>query len=66
LKGSFYGDVNPYKEFPTIAKLYLDGKYDLDSLVIKKIDLEDIQEAFDAFHDPNAKNVGRYIVEFEA
>jgi len=65
LKGSFYGDVNPYKEFPMIANLYLEGKYDLNSLVIEKIALDDIQKAFDSFHDPNAKNMGRYIVEFD-
>ncbi len=65
LKGSFYGDVNPFQDFPIIAQMYLDGKYDLDTLVIDKIDLEDINIAFDAFHDPNANNMGRYIIEFE-
>ena len=65
LRGSFYGDVNPFQDFPRIGQLYLDGKYDLDSLLIKKIKLEDINEAFDAFHDPNAKNMGRYVIEFD-
>lgn len=65
LKGSFYGDVNPFDDFPKIAKLYMEGKYDLDSLIIKKIKLEDINVAFDAFHDPKARNMGRYIIEFE-
>ncbi len=65
LKGSFYGDVNPFNDFPRIAQLYLDGKYDLDSLIIKTIKLEDINLAFDAFHDPTAKNAGRYVIEFE-
>ena len=64
LKGSFYGDVNPFNDFPKIAQLYLDGKYDLDSLVIKKITLENINDAFDAFHDPKARNMGRYVIEF--
>lgn len=64
LKGSFYGDVNPFNDFPKIAQLYLDGKYDLDSLVIEKIKLEEINKAFDAFHDPKAKNMGRYVIEF--
>lgn len=65
LKGSFYGDVNPFHDFPIIAQLYLDGQYDLDSLVIKKIKLEEIKTAFDAFHDPAAKNTGRYLVTFD-
>lgn len=64
LKGSFYGDVNPFNDFPKIAQLYLEGKYDLDSLIIRKIKLDDINIAFDAFHDPKAKNMGRYIIEF--
>ncbi len=64
LKGSFYGDVNPFNDFPKIAALYLDGKYDLDSLVIKKIKFEEINTAFDAFKDPNARNMGRYVIEF--
>lgn len=64
LKGSFYGDVNPFQDFPRIGQLYLNGKYDLDSLIIKRIRLEDINEAFDAFHDPSAKNAGRYVIKF--
>ncbi|MBQ0078634.1 MAG: Zn-dependent alcohol dehydrogenase [Eubacterium sp.] len=65
LRGSFYGDVNPFDDFPKIAQMYMDGKYDLDSLIIEKIDLEDINKAFDAFHDPNGNNMGRYIITFE-
>ena len=64
LKGSFYGDVNPFNDFPKISELYLRKKYNLDGLIIEKIDLEDINRAFDAFHDPKAKNMGRYIIEF--
>ena len=44
--------------------MYMDGKYDLDSLIIEKIAFEDINKAFDAFYDPNANNMGRYIIEF--
>lgn len=65
LKGSFYGDVNPYNDFPRIAQLYLDGKYILDDLVITTIKLEDINKAFDTFHDPSAKNAGRYVITFD-
>jgi S-(hydroxymethyl)glutathione dehydrogenase/alcohol dehydrogenase len=62
LKGTFYGDVNPMRDFRLIAGLYLDGRYDLDSLVIEQITLDDIQRAFDAFHDPAGRNLGRYVV----
>ncbi len=64
IKGAFYGEVNPFNDFPRIAQLYLDGQYSLDNLVIKQIKLEDINEAFDAFHDPSAKNTGRYVITF--
>lgn len=47
-----------------IAKLYLEGKYDLDSLIIERIKLEDINRIFDIFRDPKGKNMGRYVVEF--
>jgi S-(hydroxymethyl)glutathione dehydrogenase / alcohol dehydrogenase len=64
LKGSFYGDTQPYRDFPTIAQLYLDGKFMLDELVLDRIQLEDINQAFDSFHDCNCINVGRTVVEF--
>ena len=65
LKGSFYGDTQPFRDFPIIAKLYLDGKYNLDDLVIERITLEDINKAFDGFHDSCCANVGRSVVEFD-
>ncbi|MCP8970923.1 Zn-dependent alcohol dehydrogenase [Ectobacillus ponti] len=64
LKGSFYGDIHPFRDFPILAQLYLDGKLNLDDLVIEKIQLADINRAFDSFHDRNAVNVGRVVVEF--
>ncbi|MDQ0243694.1 S-(hydroxymethyl)glutathione dehydrogenase/alcohol dehydrogenase [Bacillus fengqiuensis] len=64
LKGSFYGDTQPYRDFPMIAQLYLDGKFMLDELVLDRIQLDDINKAFDGFHDCNCVNVGRTVVEF--
>ncbi|MGD6777709.1 Zn-dependent alcohol dehydrogenase [Sutcliffiella horikoshii] len=64
LKGSFYGDTQPYRDFPTIAQLYLDGKFMLDELILGRIHLDDINQAFDSFHDCNCINVGRTVVEF--
>ncbi|UYZ15231.1 Zn-dependent alcohol dehydrogenase [Brevibacillus sp. WF146] len=62
LKGSFYGDVNPFREFPIIARLYLEGKFQLDELVLDRIPLEDINKAFASFEDRDAVNVGRTVV----
>lgn len=66
LKGSFYGDTQPYRDFPIIAQLYLDGKFLLDELVLDRIKLDDINKAFDSFHDCNCVNVGRTVVEFSS
>jgi S-(hydroxymethyl)glutathione dehydrogenase / alcohol dehydrogenase len=66
LKGSFYGDTQPYRDFPTIAQLYLDGKFMLDELILGRIQLDDINQAFDSFHDCSCINVGRTVVEFSS
>ncbi|MDQ0340563.1 S-(hydroxymethyl)glutathione dehydrogenase/alcohol dehydrogenase [Caldalkalibacillus uzonensis] len=63
LRGSFYGDVQPFRDFPTIARLYLDGRFMLDELILNRLKLEEINQAFDAFHDCNCINVGRSIIE---
>jgi S-(hydroxymethyl)glutathione dehydrogenase/alcohol dehydrogenase len=64
LKGSFYGDVHPFRDFPIIAQLYLNGKLELDELVLSRIRLHEINQAFDSFHDHSSINVGRTIIEF--
>ncbi|MBC2034785.1 Zn-dependent alcohol dehydrogenase [Listeria booriae] len=65
LRGSFYGDSQPFRDFPILAQLYLDGKLNLDHLVLRKIKLDQINEAFADFHDCNAVNVGRTVIEFD-
>ncbi|WP_026564419.1 hypothetical protein [Bacillus sp. UNC41MFS5] len=64
MKGSFYGNVKPFRNFCNIAQMYLDGKFKLDELVLEWIALEDINLAFDSFHDCNCVNVGRAVIEF--
>ncbi|MDR6882455.1 Zn-dependent alcohol dehydrogenase [Bacillus sp. 3255] len=64
LKGSFYGDVHPFRDFPIIAQLYLEGKFQLDELVLSRIHLDQINQAFDSFHDHSCVNVGRNVIEF--
>jgi len=65
LKGSFYGDVHPFRDFPLIANLYLEGKFMLDELILDRISLHEINKALDSFHHPDAVNVGRTVVEFQ-
>lgn len=65
IKGSFYGDIQPLKDFPVIAQLYLDGKLKLDELILKTIKLDDINVAIDSFHNHSCSNVGRTVVTFD-
>lgn len=64
LKGSFYGDTQPYRDFPKIAQLYLEGKLKLDELILNRIKLEEINQAFNDFNNCNCINVGRSVIEF--
>lgn len=65
LKGSFYGDTQPFRDFPIIANLYLEGKFNLDDLILNRIKLEEINLALDSFHDSCCINVGRSVIEFD-
>ena len=44
---SSYGGARPRRDFPWLARLYLDGVLDLDSLVTERIRLSDINQGFD-------------------
>jgi Zn-dependent alcohol dehydrogenase len=44
--GCYYGSADPDRDFPWIAQLYLDRKLDLDRLVSKTFDLEEINQAY--------------------
>ncbi|MEQ1933087.1 MAG: Zn-dependent alcohol dehydrogenase [Fimbriimonadaceae bacterium] len=53
------GDALPSVDFPLMADLYLKGELDLDSMVTKKIALEDVE---DAFHEMETGNVIRSVI----
>jgi Zn-dependent alcohol dehydrogenase len=48
IKGSYYGTVNPRRDFPLFLDLYMAGKLKLDELVTQEYALEQINEAYDA------------------
>ena len=45
---SWYGDCLPTRDFPLLAEWYQQGRLDLDRVVTRTIDLEDVEEAFHA------------------
>jgi S-(hydroxymethyl)mycothiol dehydrogenase len=47
LKSSWYGDCLPSRDFPVLADLYLQGRFDLDAFVSETIGIGDVEAAFD-------------------
>lgn len=45
---SSYGGARPQRDFPWLAKLYLDGVLKLDELITRRLRLEEINEGFAA------------------
>jgi S-(hydroxymethyl)glutathione dehydrogenase/alcohol dehydrogenase len=46
VKGSYYGSSSPMRDFPFYADLYLQGRLDLDRLVSRTYQLEQVNEAY--------------------
>lgn len=47
LTGSFYGSIQPDRDFPMLADLYMTKKIDLDPLISRTYRLHEINEGFD-------------------
>ena len=43
---SSYGDARPRRDFPWIAREYLEGRLKLDELITRRIGLEEINDGF--------------------
>ena len=48
IRRSSYGNARPARDFPMLARAYLDGKLMLDELISRRIALEEIDDGFDA------------------
>lgn len=48
VRTSWYGDCLPTRDFPLLADWYQQGELNLDTLVTRKISLEETEEAFEA------------------
>lgn len=47
LKSSWYGDCLPSRDFPMLVEQYRLGRLDLDAFVTERIELDQVQQAFD-------------------
>ena len=43
---SSYGGARPRRDFPLLARLYLDGRLKLDELITRHISLDEINDGF--------------------
>ena len=63
LRGSMYGSSNVRTFMPELLSLWKNGKLDLESMVSARIQLEDVNDAFQAMLDGK---VIRSVIEFGA
>jgi S-(hydroxymethyl)glutathione dehydrogenase/alcohol dehydrogenase len=54
IRRSSYGNARPARDFPMLARAYLDGQLMLDELITQHIRLEDINDGFSALRDGKA------------
>ncbi|MGH2785434.1 MAG: Zn-dependent alcohol dehydrogenase [Actinomycetota bacterium] len=62
LLGSFYGSADVRTDFHKLLRLWRAGKLDLESMITRRIDLSEINDAFDAC---KSGDVIRTVVEFK-
>ena len=54
IRRSSYGNTRPARDFPLLARAYLDGRLMLDDLITQRIKLDAINEGFSALRDGKA------------
>jgi S-(hydroxymethyl)glutathione dehydrogenase/alcohol dehydrogenase len=62
IRRSSYGNARPARDFPMLARAYLDGQLMLDELITQRIDLDDVNDGFSALRDGKAI---RSIIAFD-
>jgi S-(hydroxymethyl)glutathione dehydrogenase / alcohol dehydrogenase len=60
---SSYGGARPQRDFPLLARAYLDGRLKLDALISRRIRLDEINEGFAAL---KSGAVVRAVITFDA
>lgn len=57
VQGVYMGSSNHKRDIPMYAKLYLEGRFNLDDLISKEISLSEVQEGYEALHDSSITRV---------
>ena len=57
IEGVYMGSTTAKRDIPLYAKLYLEGRFELDSLVSKEISLGEINEGYASLKDPKIARV---------
>ncbi|MBL3700919.1 zinc-binding dehydrogenase [Leucobacter luti] len=57
IEGVYMGSTTAKRDIPLFAKLYLEGRFELDSLVSKEISLSEINEGYASLKDPKIARV---------
>ena len=51
------GSTNFKRDIPLYARMYLDGRFELDALVSAEISLDEIESGYDQLADPEVSRV---------
>ena len=62
LRGSMYGSSNVRTFMPKLLRLWRQGKLDLESMITRRIQLDDVNDAFKAME---AGEVIRSVIEYK-
>jgi len=62
LQGSLFGEANPRRDIPNLARMYLAGQLKLDELITTEYTLDQVAEAYDDMHA--GRNI-RGVVTFD-
>ena len=57
IQGVYMGSTTAKHDIPMYAKLYLEGRFELDSLLSKEIALDEVEEGYESLKDPNITRV---------
>jgi S-(hydroxymethyl)glutathione dehydrogenase/alcohol dehydrogenase len=61
VRGCVYGATDPRRDFPEMIRLHRAGRLDLDQLVTRRIELDDLDDAFRALE---AGEVARSVIVY--